>query len=59
LIARFGQDLRAQSLIYFALSQALLGKIGKALEPVYDFFTGGADFADVREAHAVLTGLDG
>ena len=30
----------------------------KVLEPVYDFFTGGADFADVREARAVLAGLD-
>lgn len=30
LIARFGQDLRAQSLIYVALSQALLGKIDEA-----------------------------
>ena len=30
LIARFGQDLRAQSLIYFALSQALLGRIDEA-----------------------------
>jgi hypothetical protein len=31
----------------------------KVLEPVYDFFTGGADFPDVREARAVLAGLDG
>ncbi|HEY1342731.1 MAG TPA: hypothetical protein VGF59_34750, partial [Bryobacteraceae bacterium] len=31
----------------------------KVLEPVYDFFTGGADFADVREARGVLTDLDG
>jgi tetratricopeptide (TPR) repeat protein len=30
LIARFGQDLRAQSLIYLALSQALLGRIDEA-----------------------------
>ena len=30
LIARFGQDLQAQSLIYFALSQALLGRIEEA-----------------------------
>ena len=30
----------------------------KVLEPVYDFFTGGDDFADVREARAVLAGLD-
>jgi tetratricopeptide (TPR) repeat protein len=30
LIARFGQDLLAQSLIYLALSQALLGRIGEA-----------------------------
>jgi tetratricopeptide (TPR) repeat protein len=30
LIARFGHDLRAQSLIYFALSQALLGRIDEA-----------------------------
>lgn len=30
MIARFGQDLRAQSLIYFALSQALLGRIEEA-----------------------------
>jgi class 3 adenylate cyclase len=30
LITRFGQDLRAQSLIYVALSQALLGKIDEA-----------------------------
>ena len=30
LIARFGQDLRAQSLIYLALSEALLGGIDEA-----------------------------
>src|SRR4029450_5990797 len=30
LITRFGQDLRAQNLIYFALSQALLGRIDEA-----------------------------
>jgi predicted ATPase len=30
LIAHFGQDLRAQSLIYLALSQALLGRIEEA-----------------------------
>jgi predicted ATPase len=30
LIARFSQDLRAQSLIYLSLSQALLGKIDEA-----------------------------
>ena len=30
LIARFGQDLRAQSLIYVALSEALLGRIDEA-----------------------------
>ncbi len=30
LIARFGQDLRAQSLIYLALSEALLGRIAEA-----------------------------
>jgi predicted ATPase len=30
LIARFGQDLRAQSLIYVALSQALLGRLAEA-----------------------------
>src|SRR5262249_24805741 len=30
LITRFGQDLRVQNLIYFALSQALLGRIDEA-----------------------------
>ncbi|HET9316387.1 MAG TPA: adenylate/guanylate cyclase domain-containing protein, partial [Vicinamibacteria bacterium] len=30
LITRFGQDLRAQSLIYVALSQALLGRLDEA-----------------------------